>query len=232
MSEGGSGPNKTVRLLAVCGVIAPIAWVVGATVAGLFHPGYNHVAQQLSELGAVGAPYAAVWNAAVASFGLLMVGFAFGLHRGISGSRGSMVGPALVAVSGFAWASQGLFFSCDPGCIPVSFTGVMHGTVGLVGLSGLFFANIVLWRTLKKDSRWQQYSSYSLLTAVVTFALFLGVNLSFSTLAALGIVGLVQRVLLGIPILWIEVMAIRLLRLSISKATLESVGERESKLQR
>lgn len=101
-----------------------------------------------------------------------------------------------------------------------------------MGLSGLFFANIVLWRTLKKDSRWQQYSSYSLLTAVVTFALFLGVNLSFSTLAALGIVGLVQRVLLGIPILWIEVMAIRLLRLSISKATLESVGERESKLQR
>ncbi len=232
MSEGGSGPNNIVKLLAICGVIAPIVWIVGATVAGLLHPGYNHIAQQLSELGEVGAPYAAVWNAAVALFGLLVVGFAFGLHREINGSRGSVVGSALVAVSGFSWALQGLFFPCDPGCIPVSFTGVMHGTVGLVGLSALFFANLVLWRTLKKDSRWQRYSSYSLLTAVVTFGLFLGVNLSFSTLAALGIRGLVQRVLLAIPILWIGIMAIRLLRVSISKATLGPVGERESKLQR
>lgn len=68
---------------------------------------------------------------------------------------------------------------------------------------------------LKKDSRLQSYVGYSLVTAVVALALSAVYGFNFFEQWK----GALQRVSMGVPLLWIEVMAIKLLRLSIRSGT-------------
>jgi hypothetical protein len=56
--------GRRLRILALCGAVAPIIYTVGALAAGAGYPGYSHMKQFVSELGATGAPMALVMNAA------------------------------------------------------------------------------------------------------------------------------------------------------------------------
>jgi len=128
-----SQPDKATSLVATCGIIGPILFTVVLAILGLFRHGYSHVSQLMSELGEVGAPNALVMNTAgLTLLGLLMVAFAFGLHRGISEGKGSKVGPALIAASGTALAMTGIF-PCDPGCVGVTPTGRIHSIAATIG---------------------------------------------------------------------------------------------------
>jgi len=164
----------------------------------------------MSELGEVGAPNAIIMNTVgFPLLGLLMIAFAFGLHRGISEGRGSKTGPALVAVSGAGLVMTGIF-PCDPGCVDVSFVGVMHSLFAMMAAFTMMFAPLALSQRLRKDSRWQGYLTYSLVTVVMAavFSSMYGFNV-FEEWK-----GVLQRVSMGVPLLWMEVMAIKLLRLS------------------
>ena len=115
MSQSGTRPDSTQRLLAICGIIGPISYAIVVIILGFLQPGYSHVTQSMSELGEVGAPNAIIMNTAgFPLLGLLMIAFAFGLHRGISEGKGSKIGPALVALSGAALVITAIF-TCDPG---------------------------------------------------------------------------------------------------------------------
>jgi hypothetical membrane protein len=51
-------------------------------VFGLLRPGYDPIRQYMSELGEVGAPNAIAFIMPEFLLGLMMIAFAFGLHRG------------------------------------------------------------------------------------------------------------------------------------------------------
>lgn len=79
MSKSGTQADKTLRLLAICGIIGPILYTSVLIIVGLLRPGYNHVTQYMSELDEVGGPNAIIMNiAGFTMLGLLMVAFAFG----------------------------------------------------------------------------------------------------------------------------------------------------------
>jgi len=209
MSE--SQLNRAQSLLALCGIIGPILYSIMVITLGLFRPNYNHITQIMSELGEVGAPNAVIMNTAgFILLGLLMIFFALGLHRGISEGEGSKIGPALVAVSGAFLVLLGIF-PCDPGCANESSVGIMHEVFAMMHGFAMIFAPLAIAQRLKKDSRWQGYLYYSLATGVVVAVLasLYGFNVFEPWKGAL------QRVLMGVPLLWVEVMAIKLLRLSI-----------------
>lgn len=108
MTEGGgSQPCKTLKLLAACGVIAPVLLTALWIVAGLIRPGYNHLTQYGSELG-VGSN-SILMNANFVLFGLLITPLALGLHKGINQGRGSRIGPALIVVVGATFIGSGVF---------------------------------------------------------------------------------------------------------------------------
>ncbi len=209
------GEEETV-LPAFPGIIGPILFTVVWVFLGSIQPGYDHIAQTISELGAVGAPNALIMNAVgFVPSGLLIVAFALGLHRGISGEKRSKMGPALLALVGAGIAGAGIF--------PVnladlqSFTSIMHVLVSsLVFFAGGWLAPLVIARRLKEDVRWQGYRRYSLATGALMLGFF-GLSLVF--LAVLPgvlepILGLMQRLNLGVLFLWIFVMADRLFLLS------------------
>ncbi len=210
MSKSGTRPDNTQRLLSICGIIAPILYTIVVITLGLLRPGYNHVTQFMSELGETGGSNAIIMNTAgFALLGILMIAFAFGLHRGISEGKGSKIGPALIAISGVAVVGAGIF-PCDPGCVNESFTGMMHSVSATIPGVGMALAPFFIAERFKNDRRWESYRLYTMATGVVTA--FLGLGLLFVTIE--GWMGALQRISMGVPLLWIEIMAIRLLRLS------------------
>ena len=119
-------------------------WFVGASyiwlsasvlVAGAFYPGYNHISQFMSELGAVGAPHDALMNM-VGFFGteiLFVAGLALALAL-TPKTKTNIIGLAFlfgypVAVSVSAWAP------CDAFCRPEepSLSHIIHMASALFG---------------------------------------------------------------------------------------------------
>ena len=66
--------------LAVCGIIGPILFTIVLITLGFLQPGYNHITQYMSELGAVNAPYANIKNTGLFIIGILIVFFSFGIY--------------------------------------------------------------------------------------------------------------------------------------------------------
>jgi len=215
MSRSSTRQASTQRLLAICGIIAPILYAIVVIILGLLRPGYDHIAQSMSQLGEVGGPDAIIMNTAgFALLGALMIAFAFGLHRGISEGKGLKIGPALVALSGAALVMAGIF-PCDPAGVDISMVGITHYVFVTISAFAMILAPLALSPRLRRDRLWQSYVAYSLITVVVVgaiSALFIITVYGFNVFEPWK--GVLQRVSMVVPLLWMEVMAIRLLRLS------------------
>jgi hypothetical membrane protein len=203
------------RVLASCGIVAPVLIAVVSLVLAALTPNYSHVANTLSELGAVGAPYAAYFNTSFIVAGVLITVFAVGLHRGIGAGRGSRIGPGLVAVFGlFAVAGTGLT-PLDPA--PMALINFVHIALVLIGFLGLAAGMYFLSVRMTNDLDWREYArvtrlgSFGLLVlfSVWFFALFL-VPLEVGEAPN----GALQRPFVVWALLWIEFTAIKLFRLS------------------
>ncbi|MEE9202181.1 MAG: DUF998 domain-containing protein, partial [Dehalococcoidia bacterium] len=154
MSQNSTDRNSTLKLLALCGIAAPIIFAVLVVVGGFIYEGYSHATQAISELGGVEAQYPIIQNVNFFVLGILVVAFAVGLHRGIGGGRGSRLGPVLVGVFGVVAGIGNAFLPCDAGCDFQSLTGTMHNLTGLGGFVALIAGIFLISRRLKGDPRW------------------------------------------------------------------------------
>ena len=214
MLESRAIQDNLLRLLALCSIAAPIVLAIVVTVGGFIYEGYSHATQAMSELGGVEAQYPLLQNAGFFVMGVLFIAFAFGLHRGIGGGRGSTLGPLLVGVFGVSSGFGNAFLPCDPGCEFQSLTGAMHNLTGLAGFVAAIAGVFVISRRLKGDPRWRSLYNFSWMTgvaAVVTLPLWIGV----AKIAEVDSVnGTLQRLFIGVWFVWVGVMAIRLFRVS------------------
>ncbi|MCW3975910.1 MAG: DUF998 domain-containing protein [Candidatus Bathyarchaeota archaeon] len=186
----------SLRLLAICGMIAPIWFILMWIVSGAMYTGYNHVTQYISELGAVRSPVAWFFNPlGLGVYGLLIIAFSYGLYRGI---KESLVGPALLGISGVGIILTGIF----PMPLPA------HNLAFLILAISVILSCFTLPVCFKKDEHWKNLQNYTLLTGVLAliflFLLLLG--------SSIGIGGLIQRIWGAILWIWMLVLAVRLYR--------------------
>jgi hypothetical membrane protein len=211
VSGSGRLPSATQRLLAVCGIVGPIAYAVVVATLGFLQEGYSHVRNTMSELGADDAPYAIVMNTAgLPLLGLLMIAFALGLHRGIGDGRGSKVGPASFATSGVSLTMTAVF-QCDPGCEDVTTVGTLHSAFATVAAVATILGLLAIFVRFRGDAAWHGYAAYTLATVVATVALSALYGFAFEAWE-----GALQRVSMALPLIWVEVLAVRLLRWPIA----------------
>lgn len=122
----------------LCGITAwasLLVLVCMTVLAGAFTPGYSHVGQFISELGARGAPQE--WGVRWVGFlplGILLLAFCRFAHIALPRSPGTtfaLVGLALYAL-GYLAATA---FPCDLGCRPSqpSMSQLIHNALGLLG---------------------------------------------------------------------------------------------------
>jgi hypothetical membrane protein len=195
------------RVSAACGIATPILSALVALGIGYMQLGYRPVEQRLSELGASGAPYALIFNVVgLMTSGMLVVVFSLGLYSEFSSNRVAKIGSGLLTVCGASLIMTGVF-PCDVGSVEASAPGVLHGLFAGIGTFAIVSAALAMWLGLKEDAVWRNHSWFSLSVAVVAVALY--VPYLFSSLPRWN--GAVQRMLVMVLLVWIEVMSIKLL---------------------
>lgn len=201
MSELVSRPNRMIRYSAVAGIVGPMLYTITWFVLGFLEPAYSHTRDPISNLSAIGAPYAPVMTIIIIVFAILIAVFAFGLQRGLP--PGFWAGPAALIIAGVGYV--GIAFAplnlADPGD-----PNLWHMISASVTVFALMLAPVLTFSRLRRDLRWRNLSRYSIATTLMAFA--------FAVMASLpafaGWEGLMQRLVLTVVLVWIVAMAIRL----------------------
>ena len=203
-----------VRLYATCGVVAPIFFTLMVIIEGFMVTGYNHMTQQMSDLGAYAlyGSKALLQNLNFTVFGILIVTFALGLNQQLPSLRSTTVTLALFGIIFFLLG----FFPDEPTPWPAAAHYLLAWTSGVL----IFLSILFTWRRLRKPIRdedvgWTGYGRFSLVILV------LGI-ISYVLFGVFGqpgspVEGLLQRVSFIFLFLWIEAMAIKLLQSSRSR---------------
>ncbi|WP_458132014.1 DUF998 domain-containing protein [Pseudomonas sp. R3-41] len=198
---------KTIdRALLGFGILIPFWLLLGVALTARAYPGYSHLDQAMSQLGAVGSPTHG-FSAWVNNFplGVMFVLFAVGVARRFKASRMALLSAALIFVHGLASFVAG-YFSCDQGCAPVqpSVSQQNHNLAGLVMFISLTLAG-ALWAFLGKSqllsSRFAMFSAICVILAIVT------VMLMATALADGHLFGLYQRLNYGVSVVWVASLA-------------------------
>jgi hypothetical membrane protein len=201
MSEVESQQNRMIRYLAAAGIFGPVLYTVTWLVLGFLDPTYSHTRDPISNLSAIGAPYALVMTSIILVFALLIVVFAYGLHRGLP--SGFWAGPATLAIAGVGYAGIAL--------APLNLAGlgdpnVPHTISASVTVFAMMLAPLFLYPRLRRNPGWKNLSGYSIATTIL--ALAFAILASLPTFA--GWEGLMQRLVLSVVLVWMIAIAIRL----------------------
>lgn len=198
--------SRWTRFGYLSGMLAPLWLAMGVTLVACFYPGYSHVRQAMSELGAVGAPTHA-WSPLVNNFPLAFWFVAFGcaVWRTFAQSRLARASAVLLMIHGLANVATGTW-TCDVGCQPAatSSTQEIHNLAGLVMALSLLGAN-ALWIVLGK--RVLGLGWVRALSAATTLVCLATLPLMAQSAGTGGPFGLYQRINYGVSIAWVGVLA-------------------------
>ena len=202
------------RMCAFCGLLSPIAFVIGWAAGGLAQPdAYSLVDDSVSDLGAMTADRAWIYNQVGANLtGLLVAALAYGLWKvripGLSGR----IGVIALAVMGIGQFFDGWFrLDCraiDAGCSaggngwPV----VAHEIESLFTVLGLLVSVFALARAFKKAEGWRDLRMPSLIAGFATIVVFIGVLFVGG--------GLAVRLALAVWFAWVALVSYRLLMIA------------------
>jgi hypothetical membrane protein len=171
--------------------------------------GYSQISQPISDLGAnaLYGSYSVLQDLNFWVFGGLVVVLAIGLRQALPASRRVT---SSLGIFGLMIILAG-FFQDEPSPWP----GAVHGLVSVTAFISVILSQLFAWKRLRQsESRgergWGRYGRFSLVTAVLTMALFVVYGVLGQPGSPVG--GLVQRTFLAVPWIWIEVMSLGLLR--------------------
>ena len=196
-----------VRTLAFWSAIIGASLLVLMTVAGAAAwPGYSHVSQYISELGATGAPHGRLVSlGGFLPVGVLLTTFAF--LAALIPPRGVLKTLGCIGLFLFALGYLGAaVFPCDFGCRPETPSGsqMLHMAFGLAGYILAPLTLAVLAIASRKWPGAKGLFPLGLVCAVVAGIAFFSMADPFA--------GLFQRVLEGSVLLWIVAFAFTLRR--------------------
>lgn len=202
--------DRLSRWLALCGVGAPLAMAAFVTVAGLMAPGYSHISETISQLGAAGRPHPQVMNSGFIIYGLLINGFAYGLYRRLGRGSGAKAVWLLLALHGLGVLLSGVFHDDPRSQEPATLGSALHSAFASLAFAALIVAMAVLARSMRHNPAWQGIAFISMAIA----ALNLVISPLFLLEAFEPIEGALQRAFIGTSVVWVELVSWRSFRLS------------------
>ena len=205
------------RLLITGGAIGPLLLMVVMLIEGATRPGYNALTMAGSSLSLTDQGWTQIANFIVS--GLLIFGFAFGLRSWLREGRGATWAPILIGAVGIALIVAGIFVTdpalgYPPGTPPgPSVHMTLHGALhwyagGLIVFTALPACCFVLVRRFAFDVQWKGWTLYSIVSGVLMLAFFVAF-----VIASMheGLAGLWERISLGFGMIWMALVALRIL---------------------
>ncbi len=197
-------------MLALAGASGPVLFTVITLIAHLLRPGYDWVGQTISELALGENGWLAICGLAL--FGALTIVLALALFLDIEKRHGFRTAIILLILCGVGFILLSIFSTDVRGSPVVTLRGLVHqGSVRVI--TSLFpLACFLLIPSLKNDRRWHNLLVYT----VVTGILALVIDVLWAVLPGEFLkprLGLYERILTAIALVWMEVTAVRLLLL-------------------
>ena len=150
------------KVLMLCGILAPVIYVITVILGGALRPEYSHVSQAVSDLVAAEAPNKSLLDPLFGIYNVLTFAFGVGLFQYVrtdNQNRRQVVGTlgALFLVAEGLFGFVTLFFPEPVGGMsaPITSTGTMHivfaglsslSTMLAILLMGFWFRNSQRWR--------------------------------------------------------------------------------------
>lgn len=205
------------KALYLCGLVSPVWLALGVTIAGSLYPGYSHVDQALSLLGAVDAPTHGV-SPLINNYplGVLLLLFGLGVFATFKVSLPARLTGVLIMLHGLGSLATG-YFACDSGCglAQPSASQHLHNLAGAVMAFSLLLASF-MWIFLAR----RVLQSKGLLWFSLILTLIAAMMLPWMAAAVqMGHgFGLYQRMNYGASLIWVAGFAWVLLRRPVNGA--------------
>jgi len=197
--------------LAFAGMAGPVVLIVTDIVASSANPGYSLVRDSISSLAL--AKLGWVQTIGFLAIGLLVEIFTAGLLFNIRARRGFHFSITCLVIMGFGLLLLGAFRT-DPVGVADTTEGIIHN-IAAIAVFWLFpIASLLIASSIKHDPYWKNVYKYSIIAGLLGFVLVIIVVILENSDSWFG---LAQRLLVANMIIWVEVMAFKLLYLSLTR---------------
>ena len=197
------------RVLLVCGILSSLLYVVYNIVGPMQWDHYNLASQSVSELASTGAPSRPLMIPLGIAYEILVTAFGVGVWISAHRNRPLQIAAAIIVIYGLIGLSAP-FFPMQPPGSGASFTGTMHLIGTALTVLCMFLA--IAFGAAALGMRFRVYSIVTMVLLLVFGAL--GATQAPRVDAGLSTpwLGIVERINIGVFLLWIIVLAAALLR--------------------
>lgn len=209
ISTSSYGKWMLKKTLLVCGILSSLLYTALNIFIPMLWPEYNSASQTVSELSAIGAPTRSIWNWLCVPYTLFVIAFAWGVWKSAGRNRPLRVAGGLMIVYGalgIIWPFAPMHLRETLAAGGATFSDTMHIALGVVTevlfLLALGFAAAAFGR---------QFRIYSIATFVILLVFGVLTFLDAPGIAAnqpTPMIGVWERINIGVFLLWIIVLAI------------------------
>lgn len=201
--------RKPIKLLLLCGIIAPLLYVGSDIIAGLSWEGYSFASRTVSELRGIGAPTREFLTPVLLIYSLLEIAFGIGILKTANQKRALRILGSLFIGLGLLDIA-GPFFAMNANETPGSATNVIHLVVTSLTLVALL--SIIGFGSVADGKWFRIYSIVTLLIVITAGTLtFMEVPRIAENLPTPWM-GLKERINIYSYMLWMAALAMVLLR--------------------
>jgi hypothetical membrane protein len=196
------------RVLGALTIVGIALYLALDVVAQLLPPHYSPVREVESDLAVGPNGYVMTINFVVR--GCLLLALVAGLIQGVAAQARSTVGIVLIGI----WAVSAFLLALFPTDVNSRLTvhGGIHLLVALVAFCAVAVGELLVSLRIGADTRWTSLRPYLLVCSIATLVALLAELVGVRVSEAFGIGGLVERLFLGLVLLWMLLVAIRLVR--------------------
>lgn len=197
----------------LCGILSSLLYLAMNIVVPFFYEGYSFASRTISELSAIGAPTRTLWTVPAAVYTLLVTAFGWGVWNAAGQDRRlRVVGGLMIAygLSGIVWffgpMHQREVLAAGGGTFEDTLHIVMSVITSVIYLGALAFGASAFGKAFR-------IYTFATMAILIVSGVLLGmdgpkVSLNLPT----PWVGVTERIMLGVVILWIAVLSVALLR--------------------
>ena len=197
------------RFLLMCGIAGPLLFIAGDIAAALRQQGYSYVSQVVSELSAVGAPTRTFVMTVGALYAVLLFAFGIGVVKSADQSRPLRIA-GIVLMADAVVGSLGAFVPMNPRGAERSLTDVLH--LVYVAAIILLMMGYIAFGAAARGTAFRIYS----IATIAAMLLCGSITAMYAQRIAARLptpgVGLIERVSVYGPVVWVVVLAVALLR--------------------
>ena len=153
--------------------------------------------------------------------GLGTIAIGLGLRRTLAPGKRVRASWVLIVINGLGFIAAGLFVTDPTGAYEAGTTtlsGTIHDLAGFIGFLSLLIATWMLRGVFARDAAYQHLAGMALWFAVALTVTFL---LLFFGTAAIGLIGVVQRVFVAVALIWLLVLAATIRRVDTASEASE-----------